>query len=118
MAPGGVGWRLLDVVVGQPPLILAPPFFSRIEFGWEFRVNLQVRTRSARIPGPSGPISSGPGGPLSHVDPRHSTPPNATSGGHLPRFARPDCAIQPVRTVPTNPSSQIYNRRERGAGCS
>ena len=47
MAPGGVGWRLLDVVVGQtPPLI---------EFGWEFRVNLQVRTRSARIPGPSGP---------------------------------------------------------------
>ena len=30
MAPGGVGWRLLDVVVRQtPPLI---------EFGWEFRV--------------------------------------------------------------------------------
>ena len=21
----------------HPPLILAPPFFSRIEFGWEFR---------------------------------------------------------------------------------
>ena len=38
MARGGVGWRLLNVVVGQtPPLILAPPFFSRIEFGWEFR---------------------------------------------------------------------------------
>ena len=30
MAPGGVGWRLLDVVVRQtPPLI---------EFGWELRV--------------------------------------------------------------------------------
>ena len=128
MARGGGGWRLLNVVVGQtPPLILAPPFFSRIEFGWEFRIlpvqgaseltgttmhgfcyqlirveasgsrdrtfeqddrilphleltdrfplpwvgcvlalgvstkpggNLQVRTRSARIPGPSGPISS------------------------------------------------------------
>ena len=29
MAPGGVGWRLLDVVVRQtPPLI---------EFGWELR---------------------------------------------------------------------------------
>ena len=29
MARGGVGWRLLDVVVGQPPpLILAPPFFG------------------------------------------------------------------------------------------
>ena len=29
MAPGGVGWRLLDVVVRQTP----PPLF-----GWEFRV--------------------------------------------------------------------------------
>ena len=37
-ARGGVGWRLLDVVVGQPPPYTRPPFFSRIEFGWEFRV--------------------------------------------------------------------------------
>ena len=104
MAPGGVGWRLLDVVVRQTPPLL--------EFGWEFRVNLQVRTRSARIPGPSGPE------PRRSLISRGSAPLNATSGGHLPRFARPDCAIQPVRTVPTTPSSQIYNRRERGAGCS
>ena len=35
MAPGGVGWRLLDVVVGQPPLILAPPCFlpDRVRLG-------------------------------------------------------------------------------------
>ena len=28
--------------------------------------------------------------------PRHSTPASATSGGRLARFARPDCANQPV----------------------
>ena len=36
MARGGVGWRLLNVVVGQtPPLILAPPLFlpDRVRLG-------------------------------------------------------------------------------------
>ena len=28
MAPGGVGWRLLDVVVGQTPPLNSPPLFS------------------------------------------------------------------------------------------
>ena len=28
MAPGGVGWRLLDVVVGQPPPLILAPLFS------------------------------------------------------------------------------------------
>ena len=38
---------------------------------------------------------------------RRSTTPNATFGSHLARFARPDCATEPVRIVPSNPSSQI-----------
>ena len=161
MARGGVGWRLLNVVVGQTPPLNSAPLFSpgsssagssdfsqyreplsspvrrctgfcyqliRVEASgsrdrtfeqddrilphleltdrfplpwvgcvWALGVstkpggNLQVRTRSARIPGPSGPISSGPGGPLSHVDPRHSTPLQAAT-----------CPDSRARTVPSN----------------
>ena len=34
---------------------------------------------------------------------RRSTTPNATFGSHLARFARPDCATEPVRIVPSKP---------------
>ena len=37
---------------------------------------------------------------------RRLTTPKATSGAHSGRFRRPDCAIEPVRIVPSNPSSQ------------
>ena len=36
---------------------------------------------------------------------RRLTTPNATSGRHLARFARPDCAIEPVRIVSRGASS-------------
>ena len=48
---------------------------------------------------------------------RGSAPLNATSGGHLPRFARPDCAIQPVQTVPTShaaPRRRTRSGRKKG----
>ena len=98
------------------------PFFSRIEFGWEFRVKpLGQNSIGSHPPDRADQYLVAQEVPyLTWIcaTQRRSTSPNATSGGHLPRFARPDCAIQPVRTVPTTPSSQIYNRRERGAGCS
>ena len=37
------------------------------------------------------------------------TPPSATSGSLSGRFRRPDCAIQPVRSVPSNPSPQNWH---------
>ena len=47
VAPGGVGWRLLDVVVRQtPPLI---------EFGWEFRVQPQGSDSIHRCASPLDP---------------------------------------------------------------
>ena len=44
---------------------------------------------------------------------RRSTTPNATFGSHLARFARPDCATEPVRIVPSNPSSVTSRRSNR-----
>ena len=46
--------------------------------------------------GAQGPIPRAPG-----ATQRRLTTPNATSGRHLARFARPDCAIEPVRIVPS-----------------
>ena len=46
---------------------------------------------------------------LSSMVPRRPAPPNATSGRRLSRFARPDCATEPVRTVPSTPSSQSHS---------
>ena len=53
--------------------------------------------------GTQGPIPRAPG-----ATQRRLTTPNATSGRHLAQFARPDCAIEPVRIVPRNPSRPLH----------
>ena len=64
---------------------------------------------------PSHGANVGGAAPVVAQVPRHSTPASATSGAlgasleaAMAPAARPDCAMQPVRGVPSNVSSQSY----------